>query len=94
MTGRALERPVFTHDKLAVAVKLESVLTVILDNIISQAHVVPTTPSSKPYTRILIKRCFLPYDHPIYLDQHGSCLRAAADLSAHQKVFLVILKGP
>jgi hypothetical protein len=94
MTGRALERPVFTHDKLAVAVKLDGVSTDIMDNIISQYIWFSTAPSSKPYTRILIKLGFLHYDHPKYLDQHDSCLHAAADLAAHQKAFSVILKGP
>jgi hypothetical protein len=61
---RALENPVFLSDKLLIAIKFDPVSTNILDTIASQYKCFQTTPSSKPYIRVLIRRCSLPHTHP------------------------------
>jgi hypothetical protein len=96
---RALERHIFLPDKLTIAVKFDPISTSILDTIASQYIITRsmwfhTISSSKPYTRLLIKRRFLPYNHPEYSDQHGFCMCAAEEFAAHQKAFSVVLHGP
>jgi hypothetical protein len=68
--GKALERPFFNPDKLVIAVKLDTTATDLLDIIRRQYTWFQVHPSAKPYARILIKRQFLPYEHPQYSDQH------------------------
>jgi hypothetical protein len=90
MTRSAHEQPIFQPNKLLIAVKFDPVPTNILDTIASQYKCFQTTPSSKPYIRVLIRRCFLPHIHPEYLDQHFFSMGTAEEL----KAFSLVLNGP